>query len=188
MAAQTTETTAHTETAAGAEGHSDVFPPFDSSHFGSQLLWLAITFGLLYYLMSKIALPRIASILEERNDRIADDIAEAEKLKQETDEAFAAYEQALAEAKQNAHGIAEKAREKAKAEIEVSRSGIESDLEAKMTEAEARISKMKAGALAEVDTIARDTVGVLVQTLIGGKVAAGEVSKAVEAALAERKS
>ena len=188
MAAQTTENTAHTETAAGAEGHSDVFPPFDSSHFGSQLLWLAITFGLLYYLMSKIALPRIASILEERNDRIADDLAEAEKLKQETDEAFAAYEQALAEAKQNAHGIAEKARDKAKGEIEASRTGLEKDLETKMVEAEARIAELKSGALAEVDTIAKDTAGVLVQTLIGGKVAAGEVSSAVEAALAERNS
>jgi F-type H+-transporting ATPase subunit b len=184
VAEQTTETTAHT----GEDGHSDVFPPFDSSHFGSQLLWLAITFGLLYYLMSKIALPRIASILEERNDRIADDLAEAEKLKQETDEAIAAYEQALAEARQNAHGIAEKAREKAKSEIDASRSKIEADLEAKMAEAEASISALKTQALSEVDTIAKDTAGVLVQTLIGTGTAADEVNKAVESALAERKS
>jgi F-type H+-transporting ATPase subunit b len=57
-----------------------------------------------------------------------------------------------------------------------------------MAEAEARIAELKSGALAEVDTIARDTAGVLVQTLIGGKVAAGDVSNAVEAALAERNS
>jgi F-type H+-transporting ATPase subunit b len=180
----TTETTAHT----AADDHSGAFPPFDSSHFASQLLWLAITFGLLYYLMSKIALPRIASILEERNDRIADDLAEAEKLKQETDEAHAAYEQALAEAKQNAHAIAEKARNKAKGEIDASRAGIENDLEAKMAEAETRITQMKSGAMAEVDTIAKDTVAVLVETLIGGKVAADEAGKAVDAALAERKN
>ncbi|HSM40241.1 MAG TPA: F0F1 ATP synthase subunit B [Afifellaceae bacterium] len=186
MAEQTTETTETTGHAAGEE-HSGGFPPFDSTHFGSQILWLAITFGLLYYLMSKVALPRIASILEERNDRIADDLAEAEKLKQETDEAIAAYEQALAEARQNAHGIAEKARDKAKAEIGASRSKIEGDLEAKVADAEERISKVKAEALAEVDTIAKDTTGALVEVLIGGGASSDEIGKAVDTALAERR-
>lgn len=180
---ETTETTGH----AGEEAHGGTFPPFDSTHFGSQLLWLAITFGVLYYLMSKVALPRIASILEERNDRIADDIAEAEKLKQETDEAIAAYEQALAEARQNAHAIAEKARDKAKGEIDASRAKIEGDLEAKLAEAEARITKLKSDALAEVDTIAKDTAGTLVEVLIGGGASADEIGKAVDSALAERR-
>ncbi len=168
-------------------GHSDVFPPFDSTTFGSQLLWLAIAFGLLYYLMSRLALPRIASILEERNDRIADDLAEAEKLKQETDEALAAYEQALAEAKQNAHAIAQEARDKSKDEVEAARGKIEGELEAKLAEAESRITAVKADAMTEVDVIARDTAGALVDMLIGASGKA-DVSKAVDAVLAERKS
>lgn len=180
MAEETTGTTEH------AGGHADVFPPFDSTTFGSQLLWLALTFGLLYYLMSKFALPRIASILEERNDRIADDLAEAEKLKQETDVAIADYEQALAEARQNAHTIAQNARDKSKEEIDAARGRIGSDLEAKMTEAEARISELKAGAMAEVDVIAKEAAEALVEALIGpaGK---AEVAKAVDGVLAERK-
>ncbi len=178
------ETTATTEQAGE---HNDVFPPFDSTTFGSQLLWLAITFGLLYYLMSKFALPRIAGILEERNDRIADDLAEAEKLKQETDAAIADYEQALAEAKQNAHAIAQNARDKSKEEIEASRSKIESDLEAKMAEAEARIAETKASAMAEVDVIAKDTAEALVETLVGSAKKA-EIAKAVDSVLGERKS
>lgn len=176
-----------TETVGQDSGHNDVFPPFDSTTFGSQLLWLAITFGLLYYLMSKIALPRIASILEERNDRVADDLAEAEKLKQETDEALAAYEQALAEAKQNAHGIAQEARDKSKDEIEAARSKIEADLETKMAEAESRIAAVKSEAMTEVDAIARETAGALVDLLIGKSDKAG-VSKAVDAVMAGGKS
>ncbi len=181
MSEETTATTEH------AGEHKDVFPPFDSTTFGSQLLWLAITFGLLYYLMSKFALPRIAGILEERNDRIADDLAEAEKLKQETDAAIADYEQALAEAKQNAHAIAQNARDKSKEEIEASRSKIESDLEAKMAEAEARIAETKASAMAEVDVIAKDTAEALVETLVGSAKKA-EIAKAVDGVLGERKS
>ena len=112
MASHTHSEAVATSELPGGDAHG-AFPPFDPETFGSQLFWLAITFGLLYTLMAKVALPRIATILEERNDRIADDLAEAEKLKRETDEAIAAYEQALGEARQNAYGIAQAARDKA---------------------------------------------------------------------------
>ena len=181
MAETTAETTEH------PVEHSDVFPPFDSTTFGSQLLWLAITFGLLYYLMSKIALPRIASILEDRKDRVADDLAEAERLKQETDVAIAEYEQALAEAKQNAHAIAQDARDKSKGELEAARSRIEADLESKMADAETRIDGRRSEAMADVDVIAKETAGALVEMLIGSAGKA-DVAKAVDAVLAERKS
>ena len=71
----------HQEVHQPQEGHHGGFPPFESHTFGSQLLWLAITFGALYFLMSRIALPRVASILETRSDRIASDLGEAQRLK-----------------------------------------------------------------------------------------------------------
>ena len=98
--------------AAGAEHATEnSFPPFDSSTFSSQILWLAITFGLFYLFMSRVVLPRIGSILETRRDRIAQDLNEANRLKLESDQAFAAYEQELAEARSNAHEIAQTARD-----------------------------------------------------------------------------
>ncbi len=78
----TDDTHATTEAHGGNGGHSDVFPPFDPASFGSQLLWLALSFAALYILMSKIALPRIGEILEVRRDRIEGDLAEAERLRQ----------------------------------------------------------------------------------------------------------
>ena len=83
----------------GGEAHSAGFPPFDSSTFASQLLWLAISFGLFYWLLSTKVLPRISGILEARADRIARDLAEAQRLKAESDAAGAAYEAALAAAR-----------------------------------------------------------------------------------------
>ena len=79
----------------GGEAHGE-FPPFDTTHYPSQLLWLAITFGLFYLFLKRVALPRIGGILEVRRDRIAHDLDTAARMKEEADEAVAAYEQELA--------------------------------------------------------------------------------------------
>ncbi len=177
----------HSETVAaaevpGGEAHG-AFPPFDPETFGSQLFWLVITFGLLYYLMAKVALPRIGTILEERNDRIADDLAEAEKLKRETDEAIAAYEQALGEARQKAHGIGHAARDKAKAKIEAARKRIDDELGEKIDAADLEIATVANAALADIDSIARDATEALVQELVGGGAGKAEIAAAVDAAI-----
>jgi F-type H+-transporting ATPase subunit b len=173
----------------GTEAHGgehSTFPPFDPATFGSQLFWLVILFGLLYILMSRIALPRVGAILEERSARIAGDLAEATRAKEASDAAIAAHEQALAEARQNAHGIALKARDAAKAEIGADRNRIESALNAKLAAAEGEIAKVKASALSEVDSIARDAVEAMVEALVGTKAGKAEIASAVQAAMAER--
>jgi F-type H+-transporting ATPase subunit b len=173
----------------GTEAHGgehEAFPPFDPATFGSQLFWLAILFGLLYVLMGRVALPRIGSILEERSARIAGDLADAQRAKEASDAAIAAHEQALAEARQNAHGIAQKARDAAKAEIAADRNRIESELNAKLAAAEGEIGKVKTRALGEVDAIARDAVEAMVEVLVGTKVGQAEIAIAVQAAMAER--
>ncbi|MBL4875613.1 MAG: F0F1 ATP synthase subunit B [Cohaesibacteraceae bacterium] len=169
----------HTEVAGGNGDDGGAFPPFDTSTFGSQLLWLAITFGLLYYIMSKIALPRIADILEVRRDRIANDLAEAERLKSDTDQAIASYEQALSEARKKAIGIGSASREKVKGEIEAERAKVEADANAKLAKAETNIAQVKAQAMGELDEIAHDTTEALVKELIGGRVAKKEIADAL---------
>ena len=168
---------------AGAE-HGAAFPPFDPATYGSQLLWLAITFGFLYWLLSKIVLPRIGGILEDRDNRVAADLAAAGKLSAESNAALAAYEQALAEARQRAQGIAGEARNRSKAETDAERARLEAEVNARMAEAEARIAEVKNRALAEVDTIARDATAALVETLIGPRASPAEISAAVNAVTA----
>ena len=108
-----------------AESHGGGFPPFDSSTFASQLFWLALTFGFLYWFMSKVIVPRIGGILEMRQDRIAQDLDKAHELKAEADAAIAAYEQELAEAKASANEIGNKARDTAKSAAEAERQKVE---------------------------------------------------------------
>ncbi len=82
-------TKATTEAHGGAHGAKAPFPPFNSETFASQLIWFAIAFILLYVLMSRVALPRVGAIVEGRANKIADDLAAAQKLKDETDTALA---------------------------------------------------------------------------------------------------
>lgn len=162
---------------------SGVFPPFDPASFASQILWLVITFGIFYMVMSRVVIPRLAGILEVRHDRISRDLDETERLKNEADAAHAAYEHELAEAKKNAHLIASEATEKAKAESSAQREKVEADLANKMAEAEARIAGIKNKAMAEVGKIASDTTVEIVKDLIGGKLTKAEIAKAVIASV-----
>ncbi len=162
------------------------FPPFDATTFASQILWFAITFALLYYLMAKVALPRIGGILEGRRDRIAADLDQAERLKGESEDASAAYEKALAEARARASSIADAARETAKSKADAQRTEVEASLAGKLADAETRIAEIKNQALAEVGTIAGEAADAVVNTLIDAKLSANEVKDAVADVLAAR--
>lgn len=166
-------------------GHSGVFPPFDSTNFASQILWLAITFGLFYVLMSKVVLPRIGGILEARQDRIARDLEDANRLKAESEAAGAAYEKSLAEARQKAQAIASDTRSALNAALDAKRHDAEAGLTAKVAAAETTIAGIKTKALAEVDGIATETAEALVVALTGETVARADVAAAIAAVTAK---
>ena len=160
-------------------------PQLNPLDWAPQLIWLVITFGVLYLLMKWVALPKIGSVIEMRQGRIAGDLEAADKLRRETQEAIAAYEQALAEAKARAHGIAQEARNRLKDEVAAERAALERDLAAKSAEAEARILEAKVSALKDVNAVASETAAEIVRRLIGIAPAKPEVDLAVAAARKE---
>ncbi|MBX3529137.1 MAG: F0F1 ATP synthase subunit B [Rhizobiaceae bacterium] len=174
--------TAYAAEEAGAHAPNAGFPPFDASTFPSQLLWLAITFGLFFIFLKKVVLPRIGGILEVRRDRIASDLDQAARMKDEADAAIAAYEQELADARARANAIGQEARDGAKAGAEAERKKVEADLDAKLASAEDRIATIKQTALRDVGVIAEDTAAAIVQELVGGKVDKAAVTAAVRQA------
>ena len=105
-----------------------MFPPLDPGTFAPQLFWLALTFGLLYLLLKRFALPRVGEVIEERRDRIERDLAQAEKLKAETEQALANYEQALGEARAKASAIAKDMRDKLTAEVDEERAKVDAEI------------------------------------------------------------
>ncbi len=162
-----------------AGGHAS-FPPFETSTFPSQLFWLAITFGALYYFMSKRFLPRVGAVIDARRDRIAKDLDEATALQQKADAAAAAHEKALADARANAQNLAQASRDQLAAQSDAKRKAIETELNAKLAQAETQIAATRAQAMSNVAAIAKDATGAIVERLLGRSVDAGVVASAVD--------
>ncbi len=177
MAQKGATTTAIEHNPAGEHGRG--FPPFDSHTFASQLLWLAISFVALYLLMSKLALPRIGEIFEERRKRVAGDLAQAERLKGESDAAIAAYEKALADARRRAQELANEARQQQAAAAEARRKVLDEQNSARIAEAEKAIAVTKRAAMTNVRSIAAEAAAAIVERLIGTTPNSQEVADAV---------
>jgi F-type H+-transporting ATPase subunit b len=158
------------------------FPPFKSETYASQLLWLAIFFGLLYWLVSKIFAPRLTEVIEGRASRIARDLDDAAAAKAKAEEAGVAYEKALADARAKAQGIAQARRDEVNGALEAKRKALEADLAAKLAKAEAQIAATKTKAMGNVEAIASDAAAAIVQRL-GGSADASGIASATRAAL-----
>ena len=163
-----------------AYGASDVFPPFDPTYFASQVFWLAISFTLLYFLLSRFVLPRIGGVIEERRDKIADDLDTAAQMKAQADETVAAYEKGLAEARTRASKTAAEAKAAADSDVADAIAEADRDLDAKLAESESRIEAARAKALSDVRTIASEVAASAAEHLAGLDVDAGDAEKAVD--------
>jgi F-type H+-transporting ATPase subunit b len=171
-------TNAHTEHPGGGKPQ---FPPFNKETFASQLVWFVIFFVALYVLIGRFAIPRIGGIIEARRGRIEGDLAEANRLKGQSDAALKAYEKSLADARNRAQTLANETRDKLNAEAEEARKKLENELNSKLAEAEKTIAATKTAAMSNVRGIAVDTASAIVHRLIG----AAPSSSAVEAAVAD---
>jgi F-type H+-transporting ATPase subunit b len=177
--AKQVQTTEH----APAGGHGGAFPPFQKDTFASQLLWFTIVFVGLYLLMSRFALPRVASILEDRRRRIENDLAEAQRLKNESDAAIAAYEKALADARSRAQALANETRQKAAAEAEASLKAVDAMLNTRIADAETIVAEKRAAAMLNVRDIATEAALAIVERLIGNAPPRAQVDQAVAGVL-----
>jgi len=162
-------------------------PQFDPAVWIPQLVWLAITFTVLYLLMSKLALPRIGEVLEEREQRINASLRRAEERKRSADEAVAEYEKTIADVRVRAADLLREARERASAEAAEQHAKLGERLAAQVSAAEERIGEARAAAIAGLRDVAVTVAGAAVERLIGLQVEAGVVGSAVDAALREQR-
>ncbi|MGX9426950.1 MULTISPECIES: F0F1 ATP synthase subunit B family protein [Bradyrhizobium] len=171
---------AHTE---ADGGHGGAFPPFDSSTYASQLVSLAVAFVALYIIVSRFALPRVGGVIEARQNMIEGDLADAQKLKDESAAALKAYENDLAAARSRAQAISNETREKLNAASEAERKVLEDKLTAKLHDAEKTIAATRATAMSNVRGIAADAATAIVQRLTGAVPDGAAVNSAVDASL-----
>ena len=171
---------AHTE---AEGGHKAPFPPFQRDTFASQLVSLVIAFVALYLIVSRIALPRVGSLLDERQNKIEGDLAEAQKLKDASDSALKAYENELAAARSRAQAISAETREKLNATSEAERKKLEQRLSVKLADAEKTIASTRETAMSNVRGIAAEAAAAIVQRLTSVLPDGTSVDRAVDASL-----
>lgn len=177
----------------GAEGeahttegeHGAGMPQLDSESFPSQIFWLIVAFGTLYYLLNRKALPRVAEILEARQERIGADLDRAARLRSEAEEAQRRHEQVVAEAQARSGAEAKAVQERVQAEIAKRQAGLDADLAKQLADAESRIGAARERALAEVQNVAAEVAGAAVERLAGLKLDAAEVREALNRVQAE---
>jgi F-type H+-transporting ATPase subunit b len=161
-------------------------PQLDPTVFAPQLIWLAITFATLYYLMSKVALPRVAEVLEERQERITDDLDKAAALREESSTVMSNYEKALSDARAHAQTvIAQTAQEITTAQT-ARQSDFAADLAGKIRAAEDRVAAAKHAALANIRSVAVEATQQVAEKLAGIRIDAKEADSAVGAVIQER--
>ena len=177
-----TETTA-TDVAHGAgEAAKAGMPQLDFSTFPNQIFWLLVTLIVIYFVLSRVALPRSGSVLAERKGTITNDLAAAEELKQKAVGAEKAYNDALVSARIEAGKIVAAAKADIQKDLDKALAKADAEIAAKAAESEKHIAEIRAGAMEAVTEVAKDTAKELVAAL-GGKADAKAVTAAVTAVL-----
>lgn len=162
-------------------------PQFDPSVWPPQLVWLVITFVVLYFLMKKLALPRIGEVLEEREFRINESLRRAENLRRDAEDAVAEYEKMMADARANAQEKVREAKEAAAAEAAAQHAALGEKLAADIAAAEARIHQARAQAVASLREVAVSVAGAAAEKLLGVPTPSDEIAAVVDAAMAEQR-
>jgi F-type H+-transporting ATPase subunit b len=160
-------------------------PQLIIADFSPQLVWLVISFVALFFVMSKVALPRIGEVLEARQERVTSDLEKAESLRGEADDAIKAYETALAEARASAHNTAQAARDEMNTKAEAKRAEVEAKLAGQLAEADARITAAREEAVGHIRTVASDTAKTVASRLIGVDLDDAAIEAAVAGSMTE---
>lgn len=169
-----------TDTQSAAEASGPGMPQLDFSTWGNQIFWLVITLVVIHLILSRVALPRIASVLAERQGTITNDIAAAEDLKAKAQEAEAAYDKALIDARAEAGRIVAETKAGIQADLDKAIATADTKIAAKAAEGEKVIAEIRAGALDNVKVVAKDTAKEIVAAM-GGKADAKSITAAVTA-------
>lgn len=157
-------------------------PQLDVTTFSNQIFWLVVTMVVLYFVMSRVALPRISAVLADRRGTITSDIAAAEEYKLKAQQAEEAYHKALADARAEANRIVEAAKADIQAKLDVQLAKADAEIAAKASESERRIAEIRDSAMEMVAEVSKDVTKDILESF-GGKADARSVNAAVAARL-----
>ncbi|WP_308915981.1 F0F1 ATP synthase subunit B' [Jannaschia sp. LMIT008] len=160
-------------------GNAIGMPQLCDAWFANQIFWLLAALAAIYFILTRLALPRVGAVLAERQGTISNDLAAAEDLKRQAEDAETAYQSALADARAEANRIARDARDAIKADLDAAIADADDRIAARTAESEAQIAEIRAGAAESVAQVAKDVAREIVQAL-GGQADEGRIDAAVD--------
>ncbi|RBI86214.1 F0F1 ATP synthase subunit B' [Rhodosalinus halophilus] len=175
-----TETPGSASTCVGPDGSAIGLPQLCFDWFPNQIFWLIVTLIVIYFVLTRVALPRIAAVLSERAGTISNDLAAAEDLKAKAAEAEKAYEKALADARAEAQKIISAAKAEMQEEVDAAMARADSEIAEKVEQSQQAIAEIRAGALESIREVAQDTAGAVLEVM-GTEAEQAEIERAVAA-------
>ncbi len=169
----------HGVDAAGHAAEAAGLPQLDIATFGNQIFWLVVTLVVLYLVLSRVALPRIAAVLSDRQGAVTGDLMAAEEFKLKAREAEAAYDKALADARTEAQAIVARNRAEIQAQLDQAIAKADAEIAARTAESEARIREVRASADVSAREVAQDVTAELVR-IFGGQADDATVGAALD--------
>ena len=154
-------------------------PQLNPEFWISQIVWLILTFGALYIVLSKVILPKISDNLESRRSQILENIEIAEKQREESEEKVKEFEKIILNSKLEAKNLFNEARQKVLEDVDKKRSELEKSIEAEIVSAEKEIQSLNSNSLENIKKIATDTSADLIRQLIGQEIDKNSISSIV---------
>ena len=162
-------------------------PQFDPSSFPSQIFWLVVTFVVLYVVMSKLVLPRVGSVLQDRQEKIADDLDRASQLRKDAEEITATYEAALAEARAKAQALYRETSDALAANTARKQQEAGTAIAARIASAEQRIAAARTEAMGQIKTVASDVAVAAINKVAGVNVDSGRLAGEIDSVIGARR-
>ena len=155
-------------------------PQLNPEFWISQIVWLVITFGILFIVLSKFILPKISDNLETRKSQILENIENAEKQREESEKKLKEFDKIIVESKNKAKNLFNDARQKVLDDVNKKKAALEKNIDDEVNAAEQEIDRLKKSSHDKITKIAIETSSDLVKQLIGEEVNNSSISAIVE--------
>tara|TARA_B100000902_G_C27105217_1_gene810795 strand:+ start:99 stop:674 length:576 start_codon:yes stop_codon:yes gene_type:complete len=166
--------------------HNDLFaaevgmPQLDPKYWASQAFWLILVFSILYISLAKFYLPKIKNNLDNREDKIKDDLNDANKFKDLSESKLKEYKKILEDAKKEVLKIHKESKNILDKDIQARKEVVEKEIEKEIIKAQKEISDLKKSSISDIQKISENIVSSIIESISGDKLNESSIKATVE--------
>tara|TARA_B100001057_G_scaffold125265_1_gene123979 strand:+ start:65 stop:640 length:576 start_codon:yes stop_codon:yes gene_type:complete len=155
-------------------------PQLDPKYWASQAFWLILVFTILYFSIAKFYLPKIKNNLDDRENKIKDDVNDANRFKELSESKYKEYEKILADAKKEVIKIQIESKNILDRDIKAKKEIMEKEIEKEISKAQKEIGELKKSSLNDIRNISENIASNIIENISGDKLNENSIKAAVE--------